>query len=257
MGSPDIERGHASDEIQHEIQLTQIFYIGIFECTQEQWERVMGTRPSYFKNNDCYAVRPVEQVSYEDIRGASLSGGAGWPMYGHVVDTLSFMGKIKEKTGVTFDLPTEAQWEYACRAGTTTALNSGKNLSSFSADIALDEVARNWYNGGNGYFQMCTFENGTAKVGGYQPNAWGLYDMHGNVFEWCLDWYGAYRVTGDFKETPKGLEYGSGRVIRGGGWVDDNTSRFRSAYRYGSYFYPSYRNYNLGFRIVSLWGNAE
>ena len=161
--------------------------MGVFECTQKQWKLVMGSNPSSLNGDS----RPVECVSYEMIRGTGEQGGAGWPAYGHAVDSTSFMGKLQEKTGLTFDLPTEAQWEYACRAGTTTALNSGKNLTSMESDANMDEVGRYSYNlndGKGGYSEH-------TKVGSYLPNAWGLYDMHGNVQEWCLDRYGdSYRV---------------------------------------------------------------
>ena len=118
------------------------------------------------------------------IRGTSATAGGGWPEYGHAVDEDSFMGRIRAKTGLMFDLPTEAQWEYACRAGTTTALNSGKNLLvKTGEDANLNEVGRydsNLNDGKGGYSEH-------TKVGSYLPNAWGLYDMHGNVEEWCLD----------------------------------------------------------------------
>ena len=192
MGSPEDEVVHQKNETQHEVTLTRDYYIGVFECTQRQWELVMGTNPSYFNNVDYYATRPVEQVTYDMIRGMGVQAGLGWPTYGHIVDAGSFMCKLQEKTGLVFDLPTEAQWEYACRAGTTTALNSGKNLRSTGNDANMGLVGRYSTNGGSGYSQNCPPSKGTAKVGSYLPNAWGLYDMHGNVKEWCLDWYDIY-----------------------------------------------------------------
>ena len=108
MGSPKEEVGHWPREVLHKVTLTKPFYIGVFECTQAQWDYVMGeeNRPSRFNNDDCYATRPVEQVSYDMIRGTGAQAGAGWPTYGHVVDASSFMGKLQSKTGLTFDLPT-------------------------------------------------------------------------------------------------------------------------------------------------------
>ena len=255
MGSPEDEVGHNcssdSNETQHEVTLTQDYYIGVFECTQRQWELVMGSKPSYYSNATYYATRPVEQVSYDMIRGTSATTGAGWPTYGHAVDASSFMGKLQAKTGLTFDLPTEAQWEHACRAGTTTALNSGKNLTSTSSDIAMDEVGRYLNNGGSSYSTTCTTANGTAKVGSYIPNAWGLYDMHGNLWEWCLDWWYVNSYGTDAVSDPVGPTTGSVRVLRGGGW-NFNAQYCRSAYRgNGPPSYGDGQSY-FGFRVVCL-----
>ncbi|MBP5760986.1 MAG: formylglycine-generating enzyme family protein, partial [Verrucomicrobia bacterium] len=137
--------------------------------------------------------------------------------------------------GYEYTLPTESQWEYACRAGTTTALNSGKNLSDKVECPEMDEVG--WY----GY----NSDDKTHPVGQKQPNAWGLYDMHGNVYEWCLDWYGAYPASS--VTDPKGASSGSDRVIRGGSWFSDALN-CRSAYRDGSY--PDYSWFSFGFRVA-------
>jgi Uncharacterized conserved protein len=248
-------------ESQHEVTLTEDYYIGVFECTQKQWELVMGSNPSLCKG-EC---RPVERVSYQMIRGSSSTGGAGWPTYGHEVDFSSFMGKLQAKTGLVFDLPTEAQWEYACRAGTTTSLNSGRNATSSSdnvQDTAMNEVGRysNNKNDGKGGYSEHT------KVGSYIRNAWGLYDMHGNVAEWCLDWH--YYISTYYADyydyypgvssglDPTGPTSGSYRVVRGGGYSTYPTY-CRSSCRYDNNSTPSsctpgYRNSGLGFRVAYL-----
>ena len=203
MGSPENELGRFADETQHKVTLTRDFYMGVFEVTQKQWEQVTGAKPSHYRG----AVQPVEQVSYDDIRG--LSAGAGWPGSAKV-DAGSFLGKLRAKTGVdAFDLPTEAQWEYACRAGTTTALNSGKNLSDIVECSEMDEAGRYKHNCGKEGYGVHT------AVGSYKPNAWGLYDMHGNVAEWCLDWY-CRDLEANAVTDPAGAESGSRRVLCGG-----------------------------------------
>lgn len=204
MGSPDTEVGRFSSETQHQVTLTEDFYIGVFPITQKQFFLVYGSNPSNYQGD----TRPVEKVNYGILRGESK--GAGWPS-SNEVDEDSFLGKLRAKTGRDFDLPTEAQWEYACRAGTTTALNTGKNLTWPSQDSAMDEAGRylsNQKDGRGGYSEH-------TKVGSYQPNAWGLYDMHGNVRECCLDWY--QKDLGNSAVTdPKGPATGTERSDRGG-----------------------------------------
>lgn len=244
MGSPAGELGRETDETRHQVTISRPFYVGVFEVTQRQWERVMGSWPAYFYNEAFHESRPVEQVSYGDIRG--MLAGAGWPASGSV-DANSFMGRLRARTGVAFDLPTEAQWEYAGRAGTATALNSGRDLTSAEDCPNMSEVGRYWYNGGsaNGQLPDSGPSAGTAPAGSYLPNAWGLYDMHGNVWEFCLDWAGAY---GGTQTDPKGPSTGSYRVRRGGSW-SNAASDCRSALR--SYLSPSDSSGRTGFRV--LW----
>ena len=212
----------------HMVTLTRDFYMGVFEVTQRQWELVMGNRPSAFSNETCYAMRPVESVSYADIRGGVK--GITWPE-SKEVDESSFMGQLRKKSGLTTcDLPTEAQWEYACRAGTTAALSSGKNLSAMSNAVELAESARYAFNSGwaiDQYLSIadgavwteynCTTEKGTAVVGSYSQNPFGLYDMDGNVCEIALDVYANYLTQ---SVNPVGaLSTSSNRRVNcGGGW---------------------------------------
>ncbi|MBR3222841.1 MAG: SUMF1/EgtB/PvdO family nonheme iron enzyme [Kiritimatiellae bacterium] len=231
-----------------DITLTKPFYIGVFEVTQRQYELVTGNKPSIFPNSAYYATRPVEKVSYNMIRGSS--NGAGWPG-SSAVDSTSFIGILRAKAGIEdFDLPTEAQWEYACRAETITHYNNGKNYTNPSQDSAMDEVGRYLYNGGSDSSSSCTTANGTAAVGSYLPNKWGLYDMHGNVWEWCLDWAG-----GSFSGTdPVGSSFGLFRVRRGGCWstpADSCISSFRD------YYDPSSKGSGRnGFRLARTLSNT-
>ena len=211
MGSPKSEACRSNDETRHRVRLTQGFWMGKYEVTQRQWEGVMCENPSSFKGAD----RPVEQVSWDDCQ--------------------VFVAQINAAGQVRVSLPTEAQWEYACRAGTTSPFNFGSTLNGDMANCD----GRHPYGFFNGRYRR-----ETSPVGEYAPNAWGLYDMHGNVWEWCQDWYGDY--AGDATD-PTGPASGSDRVVRGGSWLID-AQYCRSAGRYGHG--PVYRNCILGFRLV-------
>ena len=175
----------------------------------------MGTRPSYFSGTYYYETRPVERISYNAIRGSST--GAGWPGSSGV-DSSSFIGRIRSRTGLSqFDLPTEAQWEYACRAGTTTAMSNGINLNNAEYDSRIAGVCVHYRDYTAAYSSCSPWEGGTYYVGYLDANPWGLYDMHGNVWEWCLDWYSANLGTSAVTD-PKGPSSGSHRVIRSGAW---------------------------------------
>jgi len=238
MGSPSDELGRDSDETQHSVTLSDDFYMGVFELTQKQWELVMGNTPSYYKS-DKY---PVETISYNDIRGSSV--GAGWPANGNV-DATSFMGKLRQRTGLTgLDLPTEAQWEYSCRAGTIRAYNDQTKNSGEGSDCLTSGSGTDANLEPLGIYYM-NDPGHEANVGTKQANAWGLYDMHGNLYEWCLDWYGTYPGT---VTDPAGASSGSHRVKRGGCW-NCGARYCRSASR--SYNSPSDRNQYRGFRVCS------
>ncbi|MBN1423313.1 SUMF1/EgtB/PvdO family nonheme iron enzyme [Candidatus Fermentibacteria bacterium] len=219
MGSND---GDSDEKPVHSVTVSS-FSMGKYEVTQEQYQAVMGTNPSRFKG----AKRPVEQVSWNDA--------------------VEFCKKLSDREGLTrcysgsgssvtcnwgangYRLPTEAEWEYACRAGTTGEYNTG------SGEAALGRAG--WYSGNS--------SSQTHDVGGKQANAFGLYDTHGNVWEWCWDWYGSY--SSGSQTDPKGASSGSFRVYRGGGWYGIARG-CRSASRYG--YGPGSRGNGLGFRLV-------
>lgn len=188
---------------RYNVTLTKPFLIGIFEVTQKQYKLVMGSNPSVYTGD----MRPVEKVTYNMIRGTSE--GTKWPS-SSAVDPTSFMGKLRMRTGLNLDLPTEAQWEYACRAGTTNIYNNG---GSSVADLKiLGRYKDNKSDGKGGYSEHTT-------VGSYLPNAWGLYDAHGNVYEWCLDWSG--NLSDGIDPYGPNSNSGNNRVFRGGCWNYD------------------------------------
>ncbi len=215
MGSPVLETGRSEDESLHRVRIAQAFYIGKFEVTQAQWLLVMGSNPEQ-KTRDMRC--PVTNVSWEDCQKFLVR--------------LNDLAGEKLPQGHRFRLPTEAEWEYACRAGTTTKFSFGDE------EDKLGMYA--WYGDSNGSIHA---------VGTKRANPWGLYDMHGNVWEWCQDWYGNYEFPAKgATEDPSGPSSGSGRVLRGGGW-NDSAVFCRSASRDGSD--PSNRNDNVGLRVVA------
>jgi formylglycine-generating enzyme required for sulfatase activity len=193
----------------HRVKLTKGFWMGKYEVTQEQWERVMGKNPANFKG----AKNPVDTVSWHDCP-----------------EFLKKLNGIVQEGG--FRLPTEAEWEYACRAGTKTKFYSGDNDS--------DLVEAGWYSGNS--------DGKTHPVGEKKPNVFGLHDMHGNVWEWCQDWYGDY--PSETVSDPTGSSSGSYRVLRGGSWYC-TPSVCRSAVR-PNYGVPSFAGIYIGFRVVCV-----
>ena len=230
MGSPEDEAERANDEVLHEVTLSAGFWLLETEVTQEMWKSVMGKNPSWFSPSGGGAEKvagldtsrfPVEYVSWEDCQEfiAKLNAGGFAPQ------------------GWEFRLPWEAEWEYACRAGTTTPYSWGSSLNGDKANCA-------------GNYPYGTSTEGeylmrTAEVGSYDANAWGLRDMHGNVWEWCADRYGDYGAGA--QTAPTGPTSGSLRVLRGGSWFSC-AKNCRSAYRYACG--PTYRYNSRGFRLA-------
>ena len=239
-----LRRIEAGEDPLKRYTITKPFYIGVFEVTQKQYELVAGTNPSHptYKGD----LRAVNDVSYNDIRGDII--GSGWPNSSDV-DGTSFLGILRNRTGIAFDLPTEAQWEYACRAGTTSGYNNGGDSE---ADLKILGRYKGNSNDGRGGYSDVTI------VGSYAPNAWGLYDMHGNMLEWCLDWYNPYGsgagvLTGSDPRGAASGEYDSDRVSRGGyyGW---SANACTSSYRSGRLFYNHGGNTMDGFRLACPTG---
>ena len=215
MGSPSNESGRGSDEKQHNVTLTKGFYMQTTEITQGQWEAIMGTNPSNFSS--CGVNCPVEKISWNDVQ--------------------DFIEKLNTKEGTTkYRLPTEAEWEYSARAGSQTAFANG-GIQEINCELDPNLNAMGWY---------CGNANGkTHPVAQKQANNWGLYDMHGNVNEWCQDWYDTY-PSSDVVD-PVGSSSGSIRVIRGGGW-GSGAQYCRSANRLSSS--PGNRSSSLGARLL-------
>lgn len=235
MGSPESEKGREHGERQHPVRITKPFYLGVFEVTQAEYEHLIGTNPSRFSpegggkktvaglKTDWF---PVESVSQEDA-----------------VEFCRQLSALPEEkaAGRVYRLPTEAEWEYACRAGTTSPFHFGSRLNGQEANC-------------DGGFPYGTTSRGPflqrpTTVGSYAPNAFGLYDMHGNVCEWCSDWYDAEYYESSPESDPQGPSEATGGVIRGGGW-SYNAGYCRSALRSGSV--PTLRSNFLGFRVATV-----
>ena len=262
MGSA-AEANRSANEGTHKVTLTNNYYIGVFEVTQTQWQQVTGYNPSLFTASR--RMRPVEQVAYTDVRqgqgaagitAATASGG----VYPAAPYGTSFLGLLRTRTGIDFDLPSEAQWEFAARAGHGEGLwGDGSEITQPEATYAcsnlyrLARCERNPSTNRDAILEPTTDPavGGTAIVGTYAPNSWGLYDMHGNVVEWCLDWY-----ADDISALNGGVnsESGSYRVKRGGAWYTGKRS-CRSAWRY--YASPNGRNLDskpVGVRLACTAG---
>ena len=221
MGSPQNEAGRGTREDLHEVTITKGFYIGVFEVTQKQFKYITDT--SY--HSDKEATYPVRSVNYNQLKSDAS------------ITSKSVIKVMRDKTRLQFDLPTEAQWEYACRAGTTTAYNSGNNMGDKGFD--LTEICIDIYVGS------------PQKVGIKKPNKWGLYDMHGNVWEWCLDWY-TDNLGFDPVVDPTGPETGEKKVLRGGcyrSWENECRSAYRSYLEPDHYVSPN-EDHRFGFRFV-------
>lgn len=204
-GSPASEKGRNENETQHEVRLTKPFYMGKYEVTQEQWQAVMGNNPSTKTKG---AKLPVTNVSWNDCQ--------------------DYIKKLNAKTNGGYRLPTEAEWEYACRAGTKTAYAFGDSITKSDVSFGKDS---------------------TMVVGSYKNNFFGLYDMHGNVLEFCQDWFESYQVGSEID--PKGPPMGQAKVVRGGSYHKNTNPLFtRSAMRFGAGRSPSNSDIDLGFRLV-------
>ena len=217
MGSPIGEAGRSTHEAEHNVTLTKGFYLGKYEVTQAQYEAVMtgntnslSATPSNWPNNP---NRPVDKVSWDDAQIFLTRLNAAEQAAGRL------------PAGWSYVLPTESEWEYACRAGTTTVYSWGNDINSTQANYDQSGISQ------------------TRDVGQYAANPWGFFDMHGNVLEWTADWHLAAYPTGSVIDST-GPESGSIRVVRGGAWTSDSA---RSAYRHG--YVPAFSNIHLGFRL--------
>ncbi len=280
MGSTTLETQRtATREATHQVTLTNNYYIGVYEVTQSQWSQVATNSSATANFTMERFMRPMEQVSYNEIRNAANSTTANtaynWP---NDPNPSSFLGLLRSKTGIDFDLPSEAQWEFAARASNGVGYwNDGSSILNANSDANLNRLGRYEHNGGRvlsgtSYIDPaanCGVTNGTAIVGSYAPNLWGLYDMHGNVWEWCLDWFQENIATA---KDASGNDYGgrvnidpsnavnylsgasasgADRVLRGGSWY--NAAGYcRPASRSSNT--PSGRSHNKGFRLACTAG---
>ena len=215
MGSPPEEAQRGQAEVLHEVTLSRGYWLADTACTQAFWLAVWPVNPSHFPENP---ANPVDNVAWHDAQ--------------HFIAELN-----RRLPGLHARLPSEAEWEYACRAGSTSAFAFGEQITTAQVN----------YNGNHPYTggEKELYRRSPVPVGSLPPNPWGLYEMHGNVWEWCADWYGDYRP--EPQVDPQGPTFGRMRVLRGGTWSDP-ASYARSATR--SRIEPAYRPRSTGFRIV-------
>ena len=272
MGSADGEKQRtAAKETPHVVELTNNYYIGVFEVTQEQWKNIAtnSTQSAYFTVDG--KMLPMENVCYNEIRLKANSNAAAtsseianysWPKAPH---PSSFLGLLRSKTGLDFDLPSEAQWEFAARSGNGSGFwNDGSDILDADRDDNLGNLGRYVQNSPtpntNPANTLSPSEGGTAIVGSYASSDWGLYDMHGNVWEWCLDWHvdnitdhgGKVNINPSSPENPLSGSSDNKRERRGGGIKDNSASTCRPAFRHGNTGHS--RMNDVGFRVVCTAG---
>ena len=262
MGSYTWESGRETREVAHDVMLTNDYCMGVYPVTQRQFllavcscggvdavhSNVKNGRQNIFGGRLDSDMRPAEYMGWSDLRGkgGTLSGtdddGYNWPADGHKVNPKYFLGKLRAAKGIEFDLPTEAQWEYACRAGSTDTYNvENANLG----DLA-------WYKDNSAVEENGEEVRQTHPVGMKKPNAWGFYDMHGNVAEWCLDWWAAYTENLDKSPVlePVGITTPTSNTrVRRGGTFDGEAKWCRSAAGSENKWSQAAQNANSGFRL--------
>ena len=247
MGSPENEVGRSQDETQHQVKLSD-FYICKYAVSVAEFKKFIDGKKYVTdaeKGDGSYVWNGKEWKKEKGINWRfGVSGKERTPAeYDHPVvhvswnDAVAYCGWLSEQTGKTFRLPTEAEWEYACRAGTSTPFSTGENLTTDQANYDGNYLYNNNKKG--------LFGESTVPVNYFQPNNLGLYNMHGNVWEWCNDWYGNYPASP--QTNPKGPSTGTRRVYRGGSWFS-NAASCRSDYR--SFITPDGSNYYLGLRLL-------
>jgi formylglycine-generating enzyme required for sulfatase activity len=240
MGSPRGEENRGKDEEQHDVTICKAFYMGVYEVTQKQYRTVMGKNPSYFSKDDFYGADKVKGMNTDDFPVEQVN----WQEATDFCKRLTALA-AETKKGPKYRLPTEAEWEYACRGGVSSysTFHYGNSLSSTQANFDGNYP----YGGGEKGPKL----GRTCKVGSYKPNGFGLHDMHGNVLEWCSDWYSSDYYATSPKRDPQGPFDGSSRVFRGGCWGRYGRGQdCRAAFR--TWNSPSHRDNNMGFRVAAV-----